>query len=113
MRAAVQTEDTNVFLGLDTNRLARWDMRDPHGLVSQAASPSVITYAGGKDYARGTKFRCRGSSACAQGWVARSQRRGLALRPAHAQGVGSRRSRWKAADGQRGRSAGQPCTRSR
>ncbi|PSC67936.1 vacuolar import Vid27-related [Micractinium conductrix] len=59
---AAQTEDTNVFLGLDTNRLARWDMRDPHGLVSQAASPSVITYAGGKDYARGTKFSCMATS---------------------------------------------------
>lgn len=52
-----QTEDTNVFLGLDTNRLARWDMRDPHGIVSEAASP-IVSYEGGKDYSRGTKFRC-------------------------------------------------------
>lgn len=98
-----QEHDTSVFLGLDTNRLARWDMRDPHGIVSQvggglvvcaavgrwlrprpaeqqhgwllrmsrrlmarfaccsscrqAASP-IVNYAGGKDYARGTKFRC-------------------------------------------------------
>lgn len=58
-----QTEDTNVFLGLDTNRLARWDMRDPHGIVSQAASP-IVAYAGGKDYSRGTKFRWGGQ----RGW---------------------------------------------
>lgn len=45
-----------MFLGLDTNRLARWDMRDPHGIVSAAASP-VVAYTGGKDYSRGTKFR--------------------------------------------------------
>lgn len=58
---AAQTEDTNVFLGLDTNRLARWDMRDPHGIVSQAASP-IVAYAGGKDYSRGTKFSCMATS---------------------------------------------------
>jgi hypothetical protein len=45
-----------VFLGLDTNRLAKWDMRDPHGVVQEMASP-VVSYTGGKDYARGTKFR--------------------------------------------------------
>lgn len=56
-----------MFLGLDTNRLAKWDMRDPHGLVSSAASP-IVSYAGGKDYARGTKFRCE----CAEGAGCRS-----------------------------------------
>jgi len=66
-----QTEDTNVFLGLDTNRLARWDMRDPHGIVSEMASP-IVNYAGGKDYARGTKFRwggCGGVFKHCRWWV--------------------------------------------
>ncbi|PRW60455.1 CYPRO4-like [Chlorella sorokiniana] len=58
---AAQEHDSSVFLGLDTNRLARWDMRDPHGIVSQAASP-IVNYAGGKDYARGTKFSCMATS---------------------------------------------------
>ena len=55
-----QQHDGSVFLGLDSNRLARWDLRDPHGVVQQAdASPGgVVSYTGGKDYARGTKFRC-------------------------------------------------------
>lgn len=33
-----QEHDSSVFLGLDTNRLARWDMRDPHGIVSQVGA---------------------------------------------------------------------------
>ena len=50
-------EDATTFLGLDQNRLARWDLRSPGVVVQEMASPSVATYVTGKDYARGTKFR--------------------------------------------------------
>lgn len=55
-------EERSTFLGLDANRLARWDLRDPHGVVQEMASP-VVSYMGGKDYSRGTKFRWVGSPA--------------------------------------------------
>lgn len=57
----MQLEDRSTFLGLDTNRLARWDMRDPHGVVQEMASP-IVSYVGGKDYSRGTKFNCMATS---------------------------------------------------
>jgi hypothetical protein len=56
----LQLRDGSVFLGLDANRLARWDMRTKGGVVDAASSP-VMSYTGGKDYARGTKFRCAGA----------------------------------------------------
>lgn len=57
-----QLEDHNTFLGIDKNRLARWDVRDPSGLVQQMDSPSTLTYVTGKDYSRGTNFTCMATS---------------------------------------------------
>ena len=45
------------FLGLDDNRLVRWDMRMEGGVAQTLASPT-LGYADGHDFARGTKFRC-------------------------------------------------------
>lgn len=47
----------STFLGLDDNRLCRWDMRDPHGIVQQLASP-VLDWAEGHQFSRGTNFQC-------------------------------------------------------
>eukprot|EP00899_Mesostigma_viride_P012900 jgi/Mesvir1/21610/Mv04036-RA.1 len=49
---SAQLEHRSTFLGLEDNRLCRWDMRDKHGAVQD------LTYSTGKDYARGTNFRC-------------------------------------------------------
>ncbi len=57
-----QMESHNTFLSLDQNRLARWDLRDPTGIVQDMTSPSALSYVGGKDYARGTKFSCMATS---------------------------------------------------
>lgn len=35
------------FLGLDDNRLCRWDMRDSQGIVQQLASPAALTWTEG------------------------------------------------------------------
>ena len=59
---AAQMESHNLFLSLDANRLARWDLRDPSGIVQDMASPATLSYVGGKDYARGTKFSCMATS---------------------------------------------------
>ena len=53
--AQLTTDST--FLGVDDNRLVRWDMRAREGAVADLSSP-VLTYAAGKDYARGTGFTC-------------------------------------------------------
>ena len=45
------------FLGLDDNRLVRWDMRMEGGIAQTLASPT-LGYADGHEFARGTKFRC-------------------------------------------------------
>lgn len=58
---AAQLEHRQTFLGLGSNRLVRWDLRDRAGVVQDAASP-VVTYAGGKDYARNTNFTCMATS---------------------------------------------------
>jgi len=64
---AGQMEESNTFLGLDNNRLCRWDIRDPSGVVS--ASPLVhYDESRGKDFARGTNFTCMATSG--SGWVA-------------------------------------------
>lgn len=60
---SAQLEETSTFLGLDANRLARWDLRVRRGVVQeQMASPAALSYVGGKDYARGTKFSCMATS---------------------------------------------------
>jgi WD40 repeat protein len=58
---AAQLYDVNTFLGLDANRLARWDMRTPGGVV-QTTPEAGLTWAGGKDFARGTNFTCMATS---------------------------------------------------
>lgn len=37
----------STFLGLDNNRLCRWDMRDSQGIVQQLASPAALTWTEG------------------------------------------------------------------
>ncbi|GAX80725.1 hypothetical protein CEUSTIGMA_g8160.t1 [Chlamydomonas eustigma] len=54
-----QMEETSTFLGLDNNRLCRWDLRDAKGKVAE--SP-VVNYQEGKDYSRGTNFNCMATS---------------------------------------------------
>ncbi|KAG2272805.1 hypothetical protein Bca52824_067360 [Brassica carinata] len=52
----------STFLGLDKNRLCRWDMRDPYGVVQGLATannaPPVLTWAQGHQFSRGTDFSC-------------------------------------------------------
>jgi WD40 repeat protein len=45
--------DSSLFLGLDRNRLAKWDMRTKEG---------VVQWTGGKDYAQRTNFSCMATS---------------------------------------------------
>eukprot|EP00775_Hariotina_reticulata_P006643 gene6643-6868_t len=63
-RKAAQLEDNvNTMLGLDNNRLCRWDMRDPRGVVQEAGDASpIVQWTGGKDFARGTNFSCMATS---------------------------------------------------
>lgn len=58
---AAQLDQRDTFLGLDRNRLCRWDMRTSQGMVQQLSSP-VVDYVGGKDYARNTNFSCMATS---------------------------------------------------
>ena len=46
---------------MGTNRLVRWDQRVREGVVQEMSSP-IVSYAGGKDYARGTNFNCMATS---------------------------------------------------
>ncbi|GFS33229.1 vacuolar import/degradation, Vid27-related protein [Actinidia rufa] len=50
----------STFLGLDDNRLCRWDMRDRNGIVQDlaAASAPVLNWAQGHQFSRGTNFQC-------------------------------------------------------
>ncbi|XP_010547849.1 PREDICTED: protein CYPRO4 isoform X1 [Tarenaya hassleriana] len=50
----------STFLGLDDNRLCRWDMRDRHGMVQNLATASapVLNWAQGHQFSRGTNFQC-------------------------------------------------------
>ena len=55
---SAQTEaGRSTFLGLDDNRLVRWDARLAGGIAQEMASPT-LGYKDGHDFARGTKFRC-------------------------------------------------------
>lgn len=61
--AGAQLDDRDTFLGVGSNRLVRWDQRVKEGAVQDAlSSPSVVGYAGGKDYARNTNFSCMATS---------------------------------------------------
>ncbi|KAF9599951.1 hypothetical protein IFM89_001986 [Coptis chinensis] len=50
----------STFLGLDDNRLCRWDMRDRKGMVQNLASEStpVLNWTQGHQFSRGTNFQC-------------------------------------------------------
>jgi len=47
----------STFLGLDNNRLVRWDMRDRYGVVQEISSP-VLNWSEGHQFSRGTNFQC-------------------------------------------------------
>ncbi|KAH7306233.1 hypothetical protein KP509_22G002700 [Ceratopteris richardii] len=51
----------STFLGLDDNRLCRWDMRDRHGIVQNIESP-VLNWSEGHQFSRGTNFQCFAST---------------------------------------------------
>ena len=53
-----QLEQGSTFMGLDDNRLCRWDMRAAGGSVQTLMSSPTLGYAAGHDFARGTGFRC-------------------------------------------------------
>ncbi|XP_055835442.1 protein CYPRO4 [Solanum dulcamara] len=50
----------STFLGLDDNRLCRWDMRDRHGMVQDLVNEStpVLNWTQGHQFSRGTNFQC-------------------------------------------------------
>lgn len=50
----------STFLGLDDNRLCRWDMRDRNGIVQNLADSNapVLNWAQGHQFSRGTNFQC-------------------------------------------------------
>ncbi|KAF5468267.1 protein CYPRO4 [Juglans microcarpa x Juglans regia] len=50
----------STFLGLDDNRLCRWDMRDRKGMVQNLANAStpVLNWTQGHQFSRGTNFQC-------------------------------------------------------
>ncbi|KAL5714171.1 Protein cypro4 [Ranunculus cassubicifolius] len=50
----------STFLGLDDNRLCRWDMRDRKGMVQDLATASapVLQWTQGHQFSRGTNFQC-------------------------------------------------------
>lgn len=58
-KAAQMDPGRSTFLALDSNRLCRFDLRDPRGVV--AGSP-LLTYEDGKDFSRGTNFTCMATS---------------------------------------------------
>ncbi|KAF5202264.1 Vid27-like protein [Thalictrum thalictroides] len=50
----------STFLGLDDNRLCRWDMRDRKGMVQDLATASapVLHWTQGHQFSKGTNFQC-------------------------------------------------------
>lgn len=54
---AAPAEERSTFLSFDKDRICRWDMRDPSGIVQQMETP-VLDYLSGKDYAKYTNFTC-------------------------------------------------------
>jgi hypothetical protein len=59
---AAQLDDRDTFLGIGQNRLVRWDMRDPGGVVQDQMNSPTVQSVGGKDYARNTNFNCMATS---------------------------------------------------
>ncbi|KAG6529849.1 protein CYPRO4-like [Zingiber officinale] len=55
----------STFLGLDDNRLCRWDMRDRRGIVQNLANAKespVLEWTQGHQFSRGTNFQCFAST---------------------------------------------------
>lgn len=54
----------STFLGLDDNRLCRWDMRDKNGIVQNLANANtpVLNWTQGHQFSRGTNFQCFAST---------------------------------------------------
>lgn len=54
----------STFLGLDDNRLCRWDMRDKNGMVQDLAAGDgpVLNWTQGHQFSRGTNFQCFAST---------------------------------------------------
>ncbi|KAJ3679210.1 hypothetical protein LUZ60_017221 [Juncus effusus] len=52
----------STFLGLDDNRLCRWDMRDRNGIVQSVESSPVLNWTQGHNFSRGTNFQCFAST---------------------------------------------------
>ncbi|XP_047955575.1 protein CYPRO4-like [Salvia hispanica] len=50
----------STFLGLDDNRLCRWDMRDRRGMVQDIVNECtpVLNWTQGHQFSRGTNFQC-------------------------------------------------------
>ncbi|KAJ6675814.1 VACUOLAR IMPORT AND DEGRADATION PROTEIN 27 [Salix viminalis] len=69
-KALLMRAETNMllmrstFLGLDDNRLCRWDMRDRHGIVQDLATANtpVLNWTQGHQFSRGTNFQCFAST---------------------------------------------------
>lgn len=64
-KGAQMDPSESTFLGLDDNRLCRWDMRDRHGIVQNLANSMespVLEWTQGHQFTRGTNFQCFAST---------------------------------------------------
>ena len=64
-KGAQMDPSESTFLGLDDNRLCRWDMRDRRGIVQNLANSSdtpVLEWTQGHQFTRGTNFQCFSST---------------------------------------------------
>lgn len=64
-KSAQMDPSESTFLGLDDNRLCRWDMRDRRGIVQNLASATespVLHWTQGHQFSRGTNFQCFAST---------------------------------------------------
>ncbi|XP_052142777.1 protein CYPRO4-like [Oryza glaberrima] len=64
-KGAQMDPSESTFLGLDDNRLCRWDMRDRRGIVQNIASATespVLQWTQGHQFSRGTNFQCFAST---------------------------------------------------
>ncbi|KAL8513929.1 hypothetical protein ACS0TY_013158 [Phlomoides rotata] len=59
-KSAQMDPSGSTFLGLDDNRLCRWDMRDRKGMVQNLVNEStpVLNWTQGHQFSRGTNFQC-------------------------------------------------------
>lgn len=59
-KGAQMDPSESTFLGLDDNRLCRWDMRDRKGVVQDLATANspVLNWTQGHQFSKGTNFQC-------------------------------------------------------